>query len=99
MGYETKVVQGQSTVFGVAATRARLYPVAIQTRQPRTLNFGERLPSGIWDTWIILLPQCRRKPECASAYVFDDDDPVVLAELEKVEGRCTCTELLPELQL
>ena len=51
MGYETKVVQGQSTVFGVAATRARLYLVAIQTRQPRVLNFGERFPSDVWDTW------------------------------------------------
>ena len=86
LGYETTVIKGQSTVYGLSAVRARLYLIAIQTRQPRVLSFQERKPQSVWDTFRKLLPQCHRKPECASKYVLEDNDPVVSRELEKINN-------------
>ena len=86
LGYETIVIKGQSTVYGLCAVRARLYLIAIQTRRPRVLSFQERKPQCVRDTFEKLLPQCHRKPECASKYVFDDNDPVVSHELEKMNN-------------
>ena len=86
LGYETIVIKGQSTVYGLCAGRARLYLIALQTRQPRVLSFQKRKPQCVRDTFEKLLPQCHRKPECASKYVFDDNDPVVSHELEKMNN-------------
>ena len=78
LGYEVQVIICNSLVFGLPQSRYRLFIVAINGRDPKTIELSERSISEVFASFSALLKVCERKAECASKFLLADDDPHVL---------------------
>ena len=90
LGYEVQVIICNSLVFGLPQSRYRLFIVAINGKDPKTIELSERSISEVFASFSALLKVCERKAECASKFLLADDDPHVLQELQRAEEEARC---------
>ena len=72
-------------LYGVPQNRLRLYIVAINTHDPKTLDFGVRSIDDVFETFQALLKVCERKAACASTFLLPNTDSHVLADLQRLQ--------------
>ena len=82
-GYEVQVVNTNSQTFGLPQNRVWIVVVALNTLDPQEFSFDARAVEKVFITFRALLQLCYRKPECASAFLYDDDHRFVEAEFQR----------------
>ena len=85
LGYESQVVCCNSRLYGIPQNRLRLYIVAVNTHDPKTLDFSERSIDDVFETFQALLKVCERKAACASTFLLPNTDAHVLADLQRLQ--------------
>ena len=85
MAYGVQVASGNSSVYATPQNRYRLILIAMNEKDPKTIEFSTRSISDVFASFSASLKVCERKPECASKFLLADDDPHVLRELDRAQ--------------
>ena len=85
-GYASHVYYVDTYEFGLPQHRVRIVIVALNTRDPKLLDFSERSTKTVFATLGALLKLCTRTPECATKYLLDDTSTWVTEELGRAQA-------------
>ena len=93
IGYESIVADCNSSMFGLPQQRRRLYVVALNVRDPRTITFKDRSIEDVFQTFRGFLQVCQRSPACASTFLLPEGHPAIATELSRLTAaKCNTTD-------